>query len=130
MSLLRPPLICYELRRVKAIQPSQALDCLILLRQIKKSVCFRNVEYVLVIDKEEGRNFVSYIGANSSKNLTDVKHKEVVLGAYPIDMKSGVMTNEMGSFTFKLVDPKNLEIFYTKVSSRLRVASCYEMVRQ
>lgn len=96
----------------------------------ENAVRFRNVNYALVIDKDEGRNFVGYIGAISGKHTTDVKHKEVVLGAYAKDMKSGVMVNESGSFTFKLVDSKNLEICYTQVSVKPKVASCFEMVKQ
>ena len=96
----------------------------------EKAVRFRNVEYVLVVDKEDGRNFTGYIGATSGKHSTNVKHKELVLGAYAKDMKSGVMANESGSFIFKLTDPKNLEICYTQTSSKPRVASCFEMVKQ
>lgn len=96
----------------------------------EKTVRFRNVEYVLVIDREEGRNFVGSIGATNSKHPTDIKHKEVILGAYAKDMKSGVMVNEAGSFTFKLADAKNLEICYSQVASKSRVASCFEMVKQ
>ena len=95
----------------------------------EKSVRFRNVEYVLVIDREEGRNFVGSIGATNSKHPTDIKHKEVILGAYAKDMKSGAMVNETGSFTFKLADPKNLEICYTQVS-KPKVAACFEMTKQ
>ena len=96
----------------------------------EKAVRFRNVEYVMVIDKEEGRNFVGYIGATNSKHPTDIQRKEVVVGAYAKDMKSGVMANETGSFTFKLVDAKNLEVCYTQVSSKPKVASCFELVKQ
>ncbi len=96
----------------------------------EKAVRFRNVEYVMVIDKEEGRNFVGFIGATNSKHPTDVKHKEVVVGAYAKDMKSGVMANENGSFSFKLTDAKNIEICYTQASSNPKVASCFEMVKQ
>ncbi|MBU3539927.1 hypothetical protein [Polynucleobacter sp. UB-Tiil-W10] len=96
----------------------------------EKAVRFRNVEYVLVVDKEEGRNFVGFIGATNGKHPTDIKHKEVVLGAYAKDMKSGVMVNETGSFTFKLVDSKNLEICYTQVTSKPMVASCFEMIKK
>lgn len=96
----------------------------------EKAVRFRNVEYMLVIDREEGRNFTGYIGATNSKHQTDVKHKEMILGSYAKDMKSGVMVNESGSFAFKLADTKNLEICYTQVSSKPRVASCFEMVKQ
>jgi hypothetical protein len=96
----------------------------------ENAVRFRNVEYVLVVDKEDGRNFTGYIGATSGKNSSDVQHKEVVLGAYAKDMQNGVMVNESGSFTFKLADPKTLEVCYTQVSSKPRVASCFEMVKQ
>ena len=96
----------------------------------EKAVRFRNVEYVMVIDREEGRNFVGSIGATNAKHPTDVKHKEAVVGAFAKDMKSGVMINETGSFTFKLADAKNLEVCYTQVSSKPKVASCFEMAKQ
>jgi len=96
----------------------------------EKAVRFRSVEYVMVIDKEEGRNFVGSISATNKKHSTDTKRKEVVLGAYAKDMKSGVMVNETGSFTFKLVDPKNIEICYTQVSAKPMVASCFELMKQ
>jgi hypothetical protein len=96
----------------------------------ERAARFRNVEYVLVIDAETGRNFVGSVGATNNKNPTDIDHKEVILGAYDKDMKSGVMVNETGSFTFKLADAKNLEICYTQVSSKPQVASCFEMVKQ
>ena len=96
----------------------------------EKAVRFRSVEYVMVIDKEEGRNFVGSIGATNKKHATDAKRKEVLMGAYAKDMKSGVMVNETGSFTFKLIDPKNLEICYTQVSTKPMVASCFELTKQ
>jgi hypothetical protein len=96
----------------------------------EKSVRFRHVEHVLVIDKEEGRNFSGHNGATNSKDPTDVKHREVILGAFSRDMKSGVMVNETGNITFKLIDPKNLELCFTRVSTKPKVAACYEMVKQ
>ena len=96
----------------------------------EKAVRFRSVEYVIVIDKEEGRNFVGSIGATNNKHSTDVKRKEVLMGAYAKDMKSGVMVNETGSFTFKLIDSKNLEICYTQVSATPKVAACYELTKK
>ena len=96
----------------------------------EKVVRFRSVEYVIVIDKEEGRNFFGSIGATNNKNSTDVKRKEVLMGAYAKDMKSGVMVNETGSFTFKLLDSKNLEICYTQVSATPKVAACYELTKK
>jgi hypothetical protein len=96
----------------------------------EKAVRFRNVEYVLVVEKEEGRNFTGHIRATGGKNSSDLQHREVVLGAFAKDMKNGVMVNESGSFTIKLADPKSLEICYTQVSTKPMVASCYEMVKQ
>jgi hypothetical protein len=96
----------------------------------EKAVRFRSVEFVMVIDKEEGRNFVGSIGATNNKHPTDVKRKEVLMGSYAKDMKSGVMVNETGNFTFKLIDPKNLEICYTQVTSNPKVASCFELTKK
>jgi hypothetical protein len=96
----------------------------------ERAVRFRSVEYVMVIDKIEGRNFVGSIGATNKKHSTDIDRKEVVLGAYAKDMKSGVMVNETGSFTFQLLDAKNLEICYTQVSAKPHVASCFELTKQ
>lgn len=96
----------------------------------EKAVRFRSVEYVMVIDKEERRNFVGSIGATNNKNSTDVNRKEVLIGAYAKDMKSGVMVNETGSFTFKLMDSKNLEICYTQVTASPKVASCFELTKK
>jgi hypothetical protein len=127
--MLRPHLICWGPGRAKVIQRSQLLDYFTLQKQVK-AVRFRSIEYVLVINKEEGRNFVGSISATNAKNPTDMKHKEVILGAYAKDLRSGVMVNETGSFTFKLADAKNLEVCYTQVSSKPRVASCFEMVKQ
>ena len=96
----------------------------------ENAVRIRHVEFVLTIDKAEGRNFVGSMGATNDKDPTNVKHKELILGAFAKDMKSGVMVNETGSFTFKLADDKNLEICYSQVSTKPRVASCFEMVKQ
>jgi hypothetical protein len=96
----------------------------------EKAVRFRSIEYVMVINKEEGRNFVGSIGATSNKHSTDVQRKEVLMGAYAKDMKNGVMVNETGSFTFMLIDPKNLDICYTQVSASPKVASCFELTKK
>ena len=98
------------------------------------AVRFRRVEYQIVIEKEEGRNFAGYIGATDKAHPTNVQHKEVILGAYAKDMKSGVAVNESGRFTFQLTDSKTLEICYTQVTAQATgvplVASCFEMVKQ
>jgi hypothetical protein len=96
----------------------------------EKTVRFRSVEFVMVIDKEEGRNFVGSIGATNNKHSTDVKRKEMLMGAYAKDMKSGVMVNETGSFTFELINPKNLEICYTQVIASPKLASCMELTKK
>jgi hypothetical protein len=96
----------------------------------EKAVRFRSVEYVMVIHKEEGRNFVGSISATNNKDSTDIKRKEVLMGAYAKDMKRGVMVNETGSFTFMLMDPKNLEICYTQVTASPKVASCFELTKK
>lgn len=96
----------------------------------EQAVRFRSVEFVMVIDKEEGRNFVGSFGATNNKDSTDVKRKEVLIGAYAKDMKSGVMVDEVGSFTFKLMDPKNLEICYIQITASPKVAACFELTKK
>lgn len=94
----------------------------------EKSVRYRNVEYVLSIDRQEGRNFSGFI-QNISK-----KRREVVLGAFAKDLKSGVMVNENGTFHFTIFDDKEIDICYTQVvphaATTPRVASCFEMTKQ
>jgi len=98
------------------------------------AIRFRHVEYQLFIDKQEGRNFAGYIDATDKGHPTDVKHKEVILGAFAKDMKSGVAVNESGRFTFLLTDPKTMEICYTQVGAHSTatplVASCFELTKQ
>jgi hypothetical protein len=48
---------------------------------------YRNVEYVLVIDREEGRNFSGYLTATSKKDPTDTNYKPMILGTFAKDMK-------------------------------------------
>ena len=97
------------------------------------AIRFRRVEYQLIIEREEGRNFAGYIGATDKAHPTNLQHKEVILGAYAKDMKSGVAVNESGRFTFQLIDAKTIEIFYTQVTANMPatplVASCFEMVK-
>jgi hypothetical protein len=91
---------------------------------------FRNVEYVLVIDREEGRNFSGYLTATSKKDSTDTNYKPTILGTFGKDMKNGVWVSPNGTATFKLVDPKNLEVCHTHTTPQQRVASCFELVKQ
>ncbi|MEI7569929.1 MAG: hypothetical protein WCJ34_10860 [Alcaligenaceae bacterium] len=100
----------------------------------ESAIRFRRVEYQIVIEKEEGRNFAGYIGATDKAQPTNLQHKEVILGAYAKDMKSGVAVNESGRFTFQLLDPKTIEVCYTQVTANAPatplVASCFELIKQ
>jgi hypothetical protein len=77
----------------------------------ERTVRFRNVELILVIDKENGRNFSGTIRATNNKNPTDVGHKEVILGAFSKDMKKGVMVGEFGHHSFYLEDTNTTKAF-------------------
>jgi hypothetical protein len=97
----------------------------------EKSVRFTKMEFFLVVDREEGRNFTGYISSTSSKAPANTDNKKMIIGSYAKDMKSGVWINELGgSATFKLADSKNLEICYTQVPPKPMVADCFEMVKQ
>lgn len=101
---------------------------------MEKSIRFRKVEYIMTVVKEQGRNFGGYISASNTHHSTDIKHKEMILGSYSKDMKSGVMVNETGSFSFKLARPDSLEICFSQVphvsTAAPIVASCFEMTKQ
>jgi hypothetical protein len=96
----------------------------------ENAVRYRHVEYVLVIDKEEGRNFSGYFSATKNKDSTDTNYKTIILGSYAKNMKSGVYVSELGAATFKLLDPKHLELCYTQVTTQQRIASCLELAKQ
>ena len=97
----------------------------------EKSVRFTNMEFILVVDREEGRNFTGYIKSTSSKAPVNANNKKMILGSYAKDMKSGVWVNEVGgNATFKFEDSKLLEVCYTQVSPKPMVADCLEMVKQ
>lgn len=97
----------------------------------EKSVRFTNMEFILVIDREEGRNFTGYISSTSSKAPVNADNKKMILGSYAKDMKSGVWVNEVGgNATFKFADSNILEVCYTQVSPKPMVADCLEMVKQ
>jgi len=97
----------------------------------EKSVRFTKMDFILVIDREEGRNFTGSISVKNSKASANDDNKKMILGSYAKDMKSGVMVSEAGgSNTFKLAGPKNLEVCYTQVLPKPMVADCLEMVKQ
>ena len=97
----------------------------------EKSVRFTKMEFILVIDREEGRNFIGNISVKNSKAPANDDNKKMILGAYAKDMKSGVyVSEEGGSVAFKLAGPKNLELCYTQYLPKPMVADCFEMVKQ
>ena len=97
----------------------------------EKSVRFTNMEFILVVDREEGRNFTGYISSTSSKAPVNADNKKMILGSYAKDMKSGVWVNEVGgNATFRFADSNILEVCYTQVSPKPMVADCLEMVKQ
>lgn len=94
----------------------------------EKAVRFRKVNYQIIIDRQEGRNFSGRVQAVGSN------HKEVLLGSFAKNLKSGVMVNENGTFTFNINDDSEMEICFTQVKPHAvvtpRVASCFELKRQ
>jgi len=97
----------------------------------EKSVRFTNMEFTLVVDREEGRNFTGYISSTSNKTTANADNKKMILGSYAKDKKSGVWVNDVGgSATFKLADSNILEVCYTHVSPKPMVADCLEMIKQ
>ena len=94
----------------------------------EKAVRFRKVEYQIVIDRQDGRNFSGRV------QTTKGKHKEVLLGAFAKDLQSGVMVNENGTFTFNLENESEMEVCFTQVKPHAvitpRVASCFELKKQ
>ena len=94
----------------------------------EKAVRFRHIEHVITIHEQEDRNFVGSIEA------VNHEHKEVLLGAFSKDFKSGVMVNEHGTFTFHCPDLNTLAVCYTQIVPHALniplVAGCFELLRQ
>lgn len=92
----------------------------------KAEVKFKKNDYVITIDKVEGRNFS---GTVSSKN-----YNELIAGAFKKDFKSGVMVNENGSASFELPSSNLMEICFTQATPKFiaipNVASCFELTKQ
>ena len=86
----------------------------------ENSVRFRHVEFKLVIDKQEGRNFA---GKSSSSEYT-----EPFVGAMRADVKSGVMADTDGTYTFTLVGNGRMELCYAqpRTNGASIVAACLE----
>lgn len=81
-----------------------------------KTVRFRNVELQFIIDQQKGPNF--------SGKLVSATYEEVLAGVLSHDGKSGVMADEDGTFSFKLVGKNKMEICYTHAKSSSIVAAC------
>lgn len=94
----------------------------------ENAIRYRNVEYIIKIDRHEGRNFSGMV------NDVQHTHSEVVLGAFAKDMKSGVMVNENGTFQFTFSSPTTLDVCYSQVVPHAvttpRVASCFELSKE
>ena len=81
-----------------------------------KEIHFNKVPFTLVIDRQEGVNFS---GSLASKN-----HKEVILGAIAPDLQGGVMVDDDGMHTFKIIDLTTIQNCYVQMS-KPKVAACW-----
>lgn len=90
----------------------------------ENDIRFRQVEFTLNIDRQEGRNFSGAFGSTS--------HKEAVVGAMAADLKSGVMVDMDGQMSYRLVGKNRIELCYTQTGINVtnRVAACNELVRK
>jgi hypothetical protein len=88
----------------------------------ESEVRFRRIEVTFTIDKQEGRNFAG--------TLSSPAHSEPVVGAFASDLKSGVMADPDGSYTFKLKRKDRMDVCYTGSggdNNTAKVAACYEV---
>lgn len=91
----------------------------------RNDVRFVSVDFTLVIEKEQGRNFAGYVMSKADK--------VPVAGAFNADMVNGVYVSMDGSATFSRTEENRLESCYTHVPSgshNSNVAACIEYVRQ
>jgi len=59
-----------------------------------------------------------------------MNQKQILIGYFVKDMKSGVFISDTRSATYKLTDSNNLEFCCIQVSPKLMVTNCLEMVKQ
>ena len=81
-----------------------------------KEIYFNKVPFSLVIDRQDGVNFSGTISTKS--------HKEVILGAISPDLQTGVMVDDDGTHSFKIIDANTIQNCYVQVSNP-KVAACW-----
>jgi hypothetical protein len=75
----------------------------------------------LVIDRQEGANFAGTLSSGS--------HKEIILGAIAPDLQGGVMVDEDGTHTFKIVNANTIQNCYVQMA-KPKLAACWTGKRQ
>ena len=86
---------------------------------------FFKTEFTIVVKEVQGRSFAGMVSSAGSG--------EPIVGAFRSDLKSGVMSDYDGTYTFELTAPNRLELCYTHAVSatgRSAVAACNELVRE
>jgi hypothetical protein len=81
-----------------------------------KEITFNKVPFNLVINRQEDLNF--------SGIMSTSKHKEAILGAITPDHQGGVMVDDDGTHTFKIIDPTTIQTCYVQIS-KPKVAACW-----
>ena len=84
--------------------------------EVDKEISFNKVPFSLAINRQDGMNFSGIISTST--------HKEVILGAIAPDFQGGVMTDEDGTHTFKIIDSTTIQNCYVQIS-KPRVAACW-----
>ena len=82
----------------------------------KTSVRFRNVQVQYIIDQQKGPNF--------SGKFVSPAFEEMLAGALSSDNKTGVMVDEDGAATFKLLGKNKMEVCYAHAKPTSMVAAC------
>ena len=81
-----------------------------------KDIHFNKIPFTLDIDRQDGVNF--------SGSLATKNRKEVIVGVIAPDFQGGVMVDEDGTHSFKIVDPTTIQNCYVQIS-KPKVASCW-----
>lgn len=81
-----------------------------------QTVRFRNVEIQYIINQQKGTNF-------SGKTVSPA-FEEMLAGVVSYDGKSGLMADEDGSYTFKLLGKNKMEVCYTHAKPSSIVTAC------
>ncbi|MCB8822638.1 hypothetical protein [Microvirga rosea] len=79
------------------------------------------IEFTFAITEQQGNRFA---GTSSNGRFT-----ETLIGAIGGDNKTGIMTDDDGSFTFALRDPNTLDVCYHHSFATSRVVSCWSLKR-